>query len=278
MPSIKNNIAFLFILISIFIASSCSNKFSGVKIIRIKGSDTMLALTRELAAEYMKISRNTSIYVDGGGTAIGAKALSRNEVDICTASRKLLPSEVKDLAQNFSRLGMSFLIGKDALSIYLNLNNPIDDISYEQLRSIFSCEINNWKEIEGDDAKIFRVLRPNNSGTYAYFKRRVLETDDFCKKNSETIHSTLSVMYAVSHNRYAIGYGGVAFHDSLKHAKINGIEPSIQNILNDKYPIIRYLYFYTLDLPFGETKKFIDFVLSAKGQEIVARNGFVAIW
>lgn len=238
----------------------------------------MLHLTRILAAEYMKENQNVSIYIEGGGTALGAKSLANGDASICAASRKLLPTEIKEIAQNQNRLGMAHLIAKDALSIYLNTNNPIDDLSLESLRNIFTCKINRWNEIDGDYAPIQKILRPNNSGTHSYFKQFVLETDNYCKQNAQTIHTTEEVVYIVAHNRYAIGYGGVAFHDSVKHAKINSILPSLDNIRNDKYPIIRYLYFYTTDLPEGESKKFIDFVLSEKGQKIVQNSGFVSLW
>lgn len=275
-----NRKLFLFIIsVFLFISfSSCSLRESDVEVIRIKGSDTMLQLTRVLAAEYMSENQNVSIYVEGGGTALGAKALSNNEVSICAASRKLIPSEVRDIAKKQNKLGMAYLIAKDALSVYLNTNNPIDDLSYSALRDIFTCKITRWNELNGDYAEIQKILRPKNSGTYSYFKRYVLETENYCKKNSLTYHTTDEVVYFVAHNRYAIGYGGVAFHDSVKHAKINSVLPTVDNIRNDKYPIIRYLYFYTIDLPQGETKKFIDFVLSEEGQEIVRNSGFVSLW
>lgn len=238
----------------------------------------MILLNNMLASEFMKLNPEVKIIVEGDGTSEGAQAIAKGKADICAASRKLLPNEIKIIADEFRTLGVSVLVGKDALSVYLNTQNPIDDLSFKDLRSIFKCEIMNWTEIDGDYALIQRALRDKESGTYTYFRRIVLETDEYCAENVWSFSTTQEIINYVANNRYSIGYGGIAYHDSVKHASINGIIPSVENVRNDKYPIIRYLHFYTADTPKGKVKKFIDFVLSEKGQEIVSKTGFISLW
>ncbi len=245
--------------------------------IRIKGSDTMFPLTQILAEEYMKQNPYISVYVEGGGTALGVKALVRGEIDICTASRNLTSEEAKIMAENFGTLGLSFLIAKDGLSIYLNSKNNIWSLTIEDLKKIFTCEITNWKKLGGDDAKIVIYTRSPNSGTYLYFQEHILEGKEYCNE-AKVISTTKEIINKVSNEKYAIGYGGIGYDGKVNHAKINGIEPTEENVLNDKYPIARYLYFYTLNTPSGFVKDFIDWVLSPEGQKIVREEGYIPLW
>ena len=266
-----------FALLIILIIAGCSSAPVQVATIHIKGSDTMLLLTERLAEKYMQEHRGISIYVEGGGSASGIRALSNGLIDICCASRGLNASEAKILADHFGSLGLSFLIAKDALSIYLNENNPVKNLTIEQLRGIFTCKIKNWKELGGDDAPISPITRTPNSGTYLYFKEHVLSEDDYCNDLSSKA-TTDEVVKEVESNKYAIGYGGIGFKDGIVHASVNGIVPTVANVINDKYPISRYLHFYTLDTPKGAVRDFIDWVVGPEGQQIVEESGYIPLW
>lgn len=261
----------------IFIFFSCQSEKIMTAKIRIKGSDTMFHLTQILAEEYMKLNPYVSIYVEGGGTALGVKSLVRGEIDICTASRNLTSEEAKIMAENFGTLGLSFLIAKDGLSVYLNPQNKIQSLTIDELKKIFTCEITNWKELGGDDAKIILYTRSPNSGTFLYFKEHILEDKEYCNE-AKVISTTQEIINKVSKEKYAIGYGGIGYDGKVIHSKINGIEPTEENILNDKYPIARYLHFYTLNTPDGVVKKFINWVLSPEGQKIVREEGYIPLW
>lgn len=256
---------------------SCSYKPTEFAVIKIKGSDTMLELTKNLANKYMQINPGISIYVEGGGTAKGIRALLRGEIDICTASRNIRPEEAKALADYYGSLGLFYLVAKDALSIYLNNQNPVKDISLNQLKQIFECKITNWKELGGFDRPIIPVIRNTNSGTHLYFKEHVLGGDDYC--NSVTIKpTTRSIIEYVSENINAIGYGGMGYKGNVFDAKINGISPSEENARNDIYLITRYLHFFTSKTPGGSIKPFIDWVLSPEGQMVVKESGYIPLW
>lgn len=243
----------------------------------IKGSDTMYLLVQRLAAAYMHDHPNISIYVNSGGTKAGFEAISNGNADICMASRDLSAKEVQILAERFEKIGISYLIAKDALSIYLNPQNQINDLTLEQLKKIFKGKIKNWKEIGGTDIEITPVIRPSNSGSHEYFKRFVLGNESYSKK-SVIRNTTKQVIEEISKNQGAIGYGGIAFRGFVFHSRINGIAPTEENVRNDKYPIVRYLHFYTVASPKGHIKDFINWTMSEQGQKIIEEFGYISLW
>jgi len=268
-----------YILINITILSfiNCSPLFNRkTEIVRIKGSDTMLILATRWAEEYMKLNPNVSVYVDGGGTEKGVEALIKGKADICTASRPLRAQEARLLAEKYRNIGISHLVAKDALSVYLNPENPAQNLSMNQLKQIFAGEITNWSQVGGNSDPILVLIRSPNSGTYLYFKEHILEGGAY-SPFAQVMPTTAAIVNAVSENREAIGYGGTAYGTNLIHCQINGIAPTEENVSNDSYPIIRYLYLYTTNTPRGEVKSFIDWVLK-EGQKIVKEVGYIPLW
>ncbi|MCB9217924.1 MAG: phosphate ABC transporter substrate-binding protein [Ignavibacteriales bacterium] len=256
---------------------SCSSQLDLTNIIKIKGSDTMLLLNRKLAEEFMKINPDISIYVEGGGTATGVNSLIDNKIDICSASRPLEPDEIKQFGENFSTVGMSYLIGRDALSIYINKGNPIKKFTLEQLSDIFLCKITNWKDYGGDDIPILPISRSTSSGTHIYFQKHVLKGEEICN-SIQVANTTAEIVKFVKENKNAIGYGGIGYADYSMQAVINEIHPTKENVLNNSYPISRYLRYYTSRKPSGNTKKYIDWVVSLQGQKIVEEMGYIPLW
>ncbi|MBN1637570.1 MAG: phosphate ABC transporter substrate-binding protein [Ignavibacteriales bacterium] len=269
----KNLIITLFICLFL----SCSSSQVQVKTIRIQGSDTMLPLTELLAEEYMKKNPSVSIYVYGGGTTRGVRSLIEGEVDICCASRNLNSEEVKSIAERYRNVGLAIQIAKDGLMIFINQENPINDFTVAQLRQIFTGEISEWKEFGNYEEQIISVIRNPNSGTHSHFKNFVLEDKEY-SKNAIVLSTNQEVINYVNKNINAIGYGGFNYYKEIKHAKINGIEPTESNIINGIYPLTRYLFFYTIETPYGVLKEFIDWVLSADGQKFVKQSGYLPLW
>ena len=265
------------IIIVLIFLTGCSVKPLEVAIINIKGSDSMLQLTENLAEEYMKLHPGISIYVSGGGTSVGVRALINNEIDICTASRNLKPEEAKALSDYYGSVGLFYLVAKDALCIYINNYNPVKYLTIEQLKNIFECKIINWKELGGKDQKIIPVIRNLNSGTHFYFQEHVLGGDEYCSEVL-TEPTTKSVIEFVENNEGAIGYGSIGYKGNIAYTRIDGVEPSEKSVQNDTYPITRYLHFYTTQIPKGAVKEFVDWVLSPDGQRIVKQSGFIQLW
>jgi len=266
------------ILILIMIIISCSGlKETEQNKIRIKGSDTMLLLNKKLAEEFMMKNEGISVYVDGGGSGTGVKALMNSEVEICAASRPLEPKEIKQIGEKFNTVGMSFLIGRDALSLYVNPENIVKELSLEEVNKIFTCQITNWKEVGGKDEKIIPISRSSASGTHLYFVMHVLKGNKICD-SIKILNTTNKIIEFVKSKKNAIGYGGIGYGDSTFHCKIDNIEPTTKNVLNNSYPISRYLRYYTIDKSSGNVKKYIDWVIGKEGQMIIKNMGYIPLW
>jgi phosphate transport system substrate-binding protein len=248
-----------------------------IKYINIKGSDTMRILAERWAEEYMLNNKHVSIYAEGGGSANGIRALIAGDIDICTSSRPILAAEVRQLAEKHNRIGIAHLVAKDALSVYTNPLNPVRMLTIAELQAIFTGKITNWQEVGGKNMPIHVINRSPNSGTYLYFKENVLR-DQAYLNSAEIKHSTQEVVNAVLNDEATIGYGGTAYGENVIHLTLNGYAPTIENVNNDHYPIVRYLYLYTIDTPAGHIKEFIDWILDVPGQAVVAKIGFIPLW
>jgi phosphate transport system substrate-binding protein len=246
------------------------------KEIRISGSDSMLLLTRRWAEEYMKENPGISIYAYGGGTVRGVKDLLNRDVQICAASRPMRPTEVREMAQRFGVVGMTFSVAKEAIVIYLHPSNPLQTLTLDDLRGIFTGQISNWQEIGGVDENILVLNRSLNSGTHLYFKEHILNEGEYTS-TAQVFSNTKSIVEKVRHTSAAIGFGGFAYGIDL-HCKVDGILPTVKSIRRDQYPITRYLYLMTQSRPSGEVKRFIDWTVSRRGQELVEETGYVALW
>ncbi|MEJ2053970.1 MAG: substrate-binding domain-containing protein, partial [Calditrichaceae bacterium] len=133
------SIIVILLFLTLFLSVSCQPGFkdSG-NTIRLKGSYTMYELSTALAAEFMAGHPGISVYVEGGGTSTGFKGLEEGNIDIAMASRLIRSGEASALAVKYGKLGISFLVAKDALSIYVNKENPVTNLSLAQLKSIFT--------------------------------------------------------------------------------------------------------------------------------------------
>jgi phosphate transport system substrate-binding protein len=140
----------------------------------------------------------------------------------------------------------------------------------------------NWKQVGGADAMITLYGRENSSGTYVYFKDNVLLGKDYSAR-CQTLPGTAAVVNAVLKDPNGIGYGGAAYAKGIRECGVSktaqspAVLPSEGTIANGTYPIARNLYFYTRTRPSGDTKKFIDWVLSSEGQEIVTKVGYFPV-
>jgi phosphate transport system substrate-binding protein len=259
--------------IAIVLTAVLSMSFFAQEKITIKGSDTMVILSQRWAEKYMGKNADVSIQVTGGGSGTGISALLNGTTDICNSSRPMKKSEIQKLKERFGTMGVEIACAKDGITVYLNPSNSVSNISMDQLKSIYTGKITNWKELGGKDAKIILYSRENNSGTYVYFKDNVLKGQDYTP-SCQNLPGTAAVVNAVSKDPNGIGYGGHGYSKGVKMCNINGIEPTEANIGKGKYPISRSLYMYTKSKPTGNVKKFIDWVLSPEGQKLVKEVGY----
>ena len=252
--------------------------FTTINKITIKGSDTMVILSQKWAEVYMKKNPGTNIQVTGGGSGVGLAALINGSTDIANSSRPIKTAELAKIKAKYQKSGVEIACAKDGLSVFLNKGNSISELTIQQIGDIFSGKITNWKQVGGADAKIQLYGRESSSGTFEFFKEHVVKTD--FSRACQTLPGTAAIVNAVKKDKYSIGYGGAAYAEGVKDcavkkdAKTKGVLPSEATIKNKTYPISRYLYMYLKAKPTGETKAFIDWILSSQGQSLIADVGY----
>jgi phosphate transport system substrate-binding protein len=258
--------------------------------IQIKGSDTMVNLAQAWAEEYKKLNPGVSVEVSGGGSGVGIAALTKGTIDIANASRNIKPEEIEQAKKNTGKAPEEITIGHDALAVYVNKDNPIDSISFDELYQIFAEDGNavKWSQLgikipgTGDDA-IVRVSRQSSSGTYEFFREHVLNKKDF-KLGSRDMNGSKEVVELISTTKTAIGYSGMGYCTNgvkmlkiSKHKGMTAVSPTVTNTINKTYPLARALYMYTLGKAEGSVKQYIDWTLSPAGQKIVETSGYVPL-
>ncbi len=247
--------------------------------ITIKGSDTMVILGQKWAEVYMQKNSGVSIQVTGGGSGTGIAALINGTTDIAESSRPMRDSERENTKNRRGQDVLELAVAVDGLAVYVHEGNPISEITLTQLKAIYTGAVKNWKDVGGKEGRIILYSRENNSGTYAYFKEHVLENGDFFP-TAQTLPGTAAVINAVSKDTRGIGYGGIAYGKGIKHLRVKkddkspAIEPSMENVLQGKYPISRFLYWYFAGAPQGDLKNLADWVVSKEGQKVVENVGY----
>jgi len=258
--------------------------------IQNKGSDTMVNLAQVWAEEYRKVAPNVEVEVSGGGSGQGIAALVKGTIDIANCSRNMKPEEIEQAAKNTGKTPREFVVGYDGLAVYVHKDNPLDEITFEQLSEIFAegGRITKWSDLgvkipntSGDD--IVRVSRQSSSGTYEFFREHVLNKKDY-KLGSRDMNGSKEVVELVSSTPTAIGYSGMGYATAgVKMLKVTpkagqpAYAPTVQNTLNKTYPISRSLLVYTLGEPQGPVKLYIDWMLSDAGQKLVEASGYVPL-
>lgn len=254
--------------------------------IQNKGSDTIVNLALMWAEQYQKLHPEVLISVTGGGSGTGIAALINGTVDIANASRAISAQEVQQ-AQSNGVEPVQFIIARDAIAVIVNPNNPVKELTLEQIAGIYRGEINNWKEVGGENRPIVRLSRETNSGTHVYFLEEVVRLgnpDDTSIFSPTTLllPSSEGIIAEVSENPNAIGYDGLGYVTDavqvIAVARAPGAEyvlPSVETVNSGAYPIARDLYMYTNGQPQGAVKAYIDWIHSPAAQQIVGQLGFV---
>ena len=270
--------------------SGSTSKQPEKTVIQNTGSDTMVNLAQAWAEAYAKVAPTVSVEVSGGGSGTGIAALENGTVDIANTSRRVEPQESAAAKKNTGKEPREFMVGYDALAAYVRNSNPLEEITLEQLATIYAegGKVMKWSEMgvnmpAGAD-EIIRVSRQSNSGTYAYFREAVLGKGRDFKLGSRDMHGSKDVVELVSKTPGAIGYSGMGYAISevkmLRVARKAGepaFAPTVENTLNHTYPVARPLLMYTLGEPTGEVKKYLDWVHSDAGQHIVRTSGYVPL-
>lgn len=261
---------------------------SQAKYIENKGSDTIVNLALAWAERYQAEHTDVRISVTGGGSGTGIASLINKTVDIANASRKIKQEEI-DEAQTNGVNPVEYIVARDAIAVIVHPENPVNELTLQQISDIYSGKFNNWQEVGGEDRPIVRLSRETNSGTHVYFLETVLRLGDsenktFFSTDTLLLPSSEGIIAEVRQNPNAIGYDGLGYvPDDLKTiaiAKEDGgsyVLPSIPTVNDKSYPIARDLYMYTNGEATGVIKEYLDWILSSEAQEIVAELGFVPV-
>jgi len=284
----KTKTLFLLLPVMALLIAACSRPESGSSrgLIENKGSDTLVNVAQAWAETYQTVNPTVAVAVTGGGSGTGIAALLNGTVDIANSSRQIKDSEMTSLVEA-GHAPVEYVVGYDALAIYLHPDNPINEISLEQLRGIYADGglLEKWSQlgvkVPGCDSdEIIRVSRQNNSGTYAYFRDAVLEKDDF-KLGSRDMHGSKDVVDLVMHTACAIGYSGLAYTiDEVKMPCVTSspdsdcVAPSVETAIDGSYPIARPLFMYTAGQAEGAVAEYLNWIMSDEGQCIILDKGY----
>lgn len=268
--------------------TSQTNNTNTARYIENKGSDTIVNLALAWAEKYQAEHTDVRISVTGGGSGTGIASLINKTVDIANASRQIKAEETEQAKSNGVE-PVEHIIARDAIAVIVNPENPVSELTLKQISDIYSGKIVNWSEVGGEDRPIVRLSRETNSGTHVYFLETVLRLgnkDDKTLFSTDTLllPSSEGIIAEIRQNPNAVGYDGLGYVPkdlkTISIAETNGgafVLPSIATVNDKTYPIARDLYMYTNGEPTGIVKEYLDWILSAEAQQIVADLGFVPV-
>jgi phosphate transport system substrate-binding protein len=258
------------------------------------GSDTLNNLMTYWAEGFKALYPNVNIQIEGKGSSTAPPALVEGTAQLGPMSRPMKSTEIDAFEKKFGYKPTEVKVALDALAVFVHKDNPIQGLTLEQLDSIFSttrkrggAEITTWGNLGLSGAWQAKPIslygRNSASGTYGYFKDTVLDKGDYKASVKEQPGSS-AVVQGVASDPGGIGYSGVGYFTSGVKAVPVGeaagtfFAPSVENSLNKKYPLARFLYIYVNKKPGAPldplTKEFLKFVQSQQGQQIVVKDGY----
>ena len=234
------------------------------------GSTSMEKVIGFLSEAYMEENSAVKVTYNPTGSGSGIKAVQAGNCDIGLASRDLKPEEATDLNGT--------VVAIDGIAMIVNKENPVKDLTIEQIAALYKGEITNWSEVGGADAPVVLIGREAASGTRDGFES-ITDTEDACKYNQE-LTSTGDVVQTVSSNPNAIGYASLAsVKDTVKLISVEGVTPSIEIIQNGSYKIQRNFVMVTkknAELS-PAAKSFFEFATSSAADEWIIEAGAVPV-
>lgn len=234
--------------------------------VTLAGSTSIQPFAERWAEEY----RAGRVIVQAGGSTAGIKAAHDGTADVGMSSRALIPSETAGLVQT--------VVARDGIAVIVHASNPVRGLSLAQLRAIYSGVIGNWRELGGADARITVITREDGSGTRDAFEQFVMGPSHQITPSALVTAYSGGLRKMVSQDPDAIGYVTFSQLNALVHAlAIDGVSPSEPAIASGRYSLQRPFVFLTRGAPTGPARTFIEFVLSAAGQQIARSEGLAPV-
>jgi phosphate transport system substrate-binding protein len=256
----------LALCLSQILLPGCQQKQGGVSVV---GSTSVQPFAEALAEEFMAVHSAEKIFIQGGGSTAGIQAVLTGAAQVGMSSRKLEESEKALIAVP---------IIYDAIAVIVHRTNPLDNLTIDQIRKIYSGKITRWKEVEGVDRAITVVTREEGSGTRETFQNLVMGKNEEISLGALVQDSNGAIRQVVADDPHAIGFISLGLvNDRVKALKIDGIGATVESVRAQRYEIVRPFLFVFKSPPQGVAKEFLDYVLSPKGQKLLMQEGLVSM-
>ena len=234
------------------------------------GSTSMEKVIGALSESYMAANKDVIVNYNPTGSGAGITAVQEGTCDIGLSSRALKDEEKAAGLQEM-------VLAYDGIAIIVHPDNPVSDLTLEQIAQLYTGEITNWKDVGGNDAQVVLIGREAASGTRDGFES-ITGTKDKCQYRQE-LTSTGDVITTVSQNPDAIGYASLAsIKDSVKALNVDGVTPSEASVKDGSYKVQRPFVLVTVEgkALSSAAQSFFDYATSADAADIIAKAGAVA--
>lgn len=234
------------------------------------GSTSVQKIIDAEGAEFGALHPAVKFTYSGTGSSDGIKNAANGTYSFGCASRELKESEKTDLTE--------LVFAYDGIAVIVNDENPVEDLTKDQIKAIYTGKITNWKEVGGEDRPIAVVSREDGAGTRTAVEE-LLDFTEQLKPSATVKEGNGNVQSTVSANPNAIGYVSITFVDrSVKPLRVDGVEATMENVLNESYGLSRpFLALYNEKNLTPQTRAFLDFIMTDEGQTIVEKNGGISV-
>ena len=249
---------------------------TGGRDIRVVGSTTMGPMMREMIFAYQRSHPEVHFTLTGSGSANGAAALAAGTADVALLSRGMTRQEAV-LCVRGGVAPQRLVLALDGLVPIVHPDNPVSDLSLEQVRAIYTGELGNWKTVGGPDLSVEPLGRSVGSGSSDIWHLVVMASTPEMD-GLERVHSNADMVRAVRARPGAVGYVGMGFVDgTVRAVRLDNVEAACGSVLEDIYPASRSLNIYIGQAASPEVREFIEFVLGDAGRPIIEQAGFVPV-
>ena len=237
----------------------------------IAGGTAHIPVMKEAAKRIMTRNPDISITVAGGGSGVGVQKVGEGLVDIGNTGRPIS-------AQEKEKYGLqSFAFAIDGVGLAVHPDNPVRDLSSEQVQAVFAGNITSWKQLGGTERTINLYTRDEASGTRKVFWKKALGKGNIAVK-ANVVPSNGAMKVAISRDKAAIGYLSIGhMDDSIARVAIDGVLPTQEHAIDGSYTVVRKLYMNTKGEPSPLVQAFIDYVQGPDGARIVSKSGFIPL-